>query len=50
MSKQPLQPLNTKPKTKFPESVSALIRKQAFRELLFCFSGKSETADPVSFP
>jgi hypothetical protein len=50
MSNQPLQPLNRKPKTKFPESASALIQKQAFREFLFCFSGKSETANPVSFP
>ena len=28
MSNQPLQPLNRKPKTKFPESASALIQKQ----------------------
>ena len=67
MSKQPLQPLNTKPKTKSPESASTLVQKQKqnSRSLFprwygsrrsgnyyfdFCFSGKSETADPVSFP
>ena len=67
MGNQPLQPLNRKPKTKFPESASALIhnQKQNSRSLFprwygsrrsgnyyfdFCFSGKSETAVPVSFP